>query len=666
MAVSALLAGMTSAFAAPPVTVLHAELVQISAPTQPRRSLPDAPLDELRLQAFGRRFDLTLQPNDRLAPLLADSDLQLYRGALRDTPGSWARLAYLDGRWQGLLWDGETLYAIEPAAQMAPATTGRAMGANATSQDTAMFRLDDTLVSSAMACSAAAPAMGARNGARMYDALMDELASLPATDALRQLDISVLADPALLAIHGSESLAHEAIARRLNNVDGIFSEQLGIQIRATLMETTTQLPPTTDPKELLEAVGALRRASPALHARGLTHLFTGRDLDGDIVGNAYVGTLCDVQTSAGLTEARGGTAGLWHESLVAAHEIAHNFGAVHDGEGACDAVAPDQYLMAPDTAGNHQFSSCSLDMMQHKLANAACISALPLADAALDATLGETLAPVGQSFDWQVAVRNVGGLAIARPELDIQLAPALAVEAADVPGGTCTSGAGVISCELDDIAGNSTHTVRMRLRAAQTGSYPARARVTASNDTHPANNFSEGTLRITEAVDLGLRLGSPDAAQAGVAFDLRFTASNPSAVQIENASLRIALPAAITQAELSLTDARCERSPTHLDCALPPLAAQGQLTGELRLLADQAGTVEVQAELDAGLFDPSPGDNQAAVTLTVSPTGTASTSSTSGRGGGGGSIDPSWLAALAGLFAWRARARLKAPTPNAI
>src|SRR5690606_40314985 len=146
-----------------------------------------------------------------------------------------------------------------------------------------------------------------------------------------------------------------------------------------------------------------------LRAYGLTHLFTGRDLDGTTVGIAYMDALCDARYGAGLTEVT--TRGTWYESLIAAHEIGHNFGAVHDGEPgkACASTPSGQFLKSANVNGIDTFSECSLSSMQPAIARASCIRPLPPADVALDPDLGTLRHPVGTAFDWELAVRNEGG-----------------------------------------------------------------------------------------------------------------------------------------------------------------------------------------------------------------------------------------------------------------
>jgi len=110
---------------------------------------------------------------------------------------------------------------------------------------------------------------------------------------------------------------------------------------------------------------------------------TGRDLDGTTAGIAYIDNLCGNGFSASLSEQ-----GLdpWIGALVAAHEIGHNFGALHDGEpdSPC-ASTPRTFLMAPSINGSGAFSQCSLSTMAPAVQSAKCLTATGFVDLALEA-----------------------------------------------------------------------------------------------------------------------------------------------------------------------------------------------------------------------------------------------------------------------------------------
>ena len=71
----------------------------------------------LRFEALGKTFDLNLEANDQLmASMPADAafaDVYAYRGRLANNPDSWVRIVMFDGMPRGLIWDGETMFAIE-------------------------------------------------------------------------------------------------------------------------------------------------------------------------------------------------------------------------------------------------------------------------------------------------------------------------------------------------------------------------------------------------------------------------------------------------------------------------------------------------------------------------------------------------------------------------
>src|SRR5690606_15337126 len=143
-----------------------------------------------------------------------------------------------------------------------------------------------------------------------------------------------------------------------------FTNQIGVEVTADSLTLFTQRrnDPFTDTDEasaLLDELSAWRAGNTWQRQTALSHLFTGRDLERRTVGLACLDTLCNRRYSASLSESRGPAT---FAALIAAHEIAHVFGAPHDGDedGACATTSDNQFLMAPRINGNQQFSACSL------------------------------------------------------------------------------------------------------------------------------------------------------------------------------------------------------------------------------------------------------------------------------------------------------------------
>ncbi len=326
----------------------------------------------LELTAFGRNFRLQLSSNERLARLATGSSVQLYKGALEGAPDSWARISVHDGLPRGMIWDGRDLFIVDAAAE----------AVNYGAAGTGMFKLSDAVLEQGISFTGD-ELEKPRDAADAYGAMIGELRvraqALQVGAATEGVGISILADAAYLARYASEAQARDAILTRINLVDGIFSSQVGVELQVDSIniagELTAGLTATTDSSTLLEELGRLRQQTPALSATGLTHLFTGRDLDGNLAGIAYTLALCSQRFAASLAAARGSAA---IDALITAHEIGHVFGAPHDGAQQCAATPQGQFIMTPQlTSSISSFSQCSLDQIDAVIDSYACVVALP-------------------------------------------------------------------------------------------------------------------------------------------------------------------------------------------------------------------------------------------------------------------------------------------------
>jgi hypothetical protein len=331
----------------------------------------------LEFTAFGRDFRLQLSTNRRFAQVAAGSSVQLYKGTLEGVPGSWARISILDGLPRGMIWDGRELFIVDAAPE----------AVNYGAAGTVMFKLSDAVLERNV--SFVGDAMQKpRDAAESYGAMIGELSArtqaLQAGVAAEGVEISILGDAAYRARYASETEARDAILTRLNNVDGIFSSELGVELQVASVNIadalTAGLSATTDASALIEDLGQLRHGSPALSATGLTHLFTGRQLDGETAGMAYTLALCSRRYAASLAMAHTSIA---LDTLITAHEIGHVFGAPHDGTEQCESTPQDQFIMTPRLSTSiTSFSQCSLDEINEVMDSYSCVVALPATDPA--------------------------------------------------------------------------------------------------------------------------------------------------------------------------------------------------------------------------------------------------------------------------------------------
>lgn len=468
-----------------------------SSLAQAQQKAGDESRQSLQFDAYGRRFALELERNARV---MQDEETTVaYRGQLTGQSGSWSRLTQIGDELHGLVWDGTELYVIEPAEVAA-----EFMVTAPTSQSgNVIYRLKDTLVELGADFCSAVDAGSETDGLTAFKSVTADLKShlvvQQAAGATLGLRLSAIGDASLRARYATEAEARNALLIRLNNVDGIFSAQLGVEIQITSLalydDDSDPFSNTTVPNSLLSELADLRFNTPALRSNGLTHLFTGRNLDGNTVGIGYIDALCRSRYGAALTETRGRGATI--ESLIAAHEIGHNFGAVHDGTGDCNSTPPNLFIMGPQAAAeNDTFSTCSLNTMSRSIDRAACISALPPADVAVAFAPVPATLTTGQTFTWSVTIANNGGQQASGVGLDIMLPAALTVDEATVANGTCTIGAGAIQCSIGTLAVNESRAVGLVLRAQSSGLFTVSATAAATIDANATNNTASSTVPV--------------------------------------------------------------------------------------------------------------------------------------------------------------------------
>jgi len=513
--------------------VLHAEPIAVNVSDASGKSfdLNDKSLDVTRtamirvsFDAFGRRFVAELESHEQLNSIAKarGGRAVALRGKVAGVEGSWIRLTQSGSRVHGMLWDGKQMIAIAPADEV---HTNDASGAK-----TLIFRLADTVVDAAANSCAASMAAGSETGAELFSTLKTELNAKSATvsPSLR-LQVSALMDEYFVKRYVSQGEAVDALVARANNVDGIFTAQLGIDLEVAVVNIDSSsgdaaLHSATKPTDLLSAVSRTRAANPNLYATGITHLFTGRDLDGSTVGISYVGAVCSQRYGAALSEARGRDT--WYESLIAAHEIGHSFGAVHDGEGEC-ASMPSTYLMAPIIGNVDRFSQCSLDRMQRQIPEATCLTLLPQPDATVAAELGDYRATAGSSFDWSMAVANLGNAPAVGVHVQITMPPQFQVQIATVAGVSCSVGAGMIDCPIESLPVQAVRTIALTVSAQSAGDYNVRAEVKSEADANLNNNSGAGTILVEASQTALVETPAPVLAPAAVTTGVNATASEP-------------------------------------------------------------------------------------------------------------------------------------------
>lgn len=582
----------SAAAAAEPLRVLYAEPFQPQSASTSGVQKPGP--DSLSVRAFGRAFELELEDNSRLLRGTSTQTrarigaIKLLKGTVKDAPGSWVRLTLSAGRYSGAFWDGSELYAIAPRE-----TLDGALLAPMAAAATAIYRLSDTqggLFTGTCAVAGSAD-VSARPTAK-FRSLIRELRAAADTAfaaAPREIEISMVGDFEFTSRHGAAAVG--TMVDRMNVVDGIFSNQVGVAtVPADFITFTSNIDPFTssEPSALLNQFADYRNATPVVRSRGLAHLLTGRQLNGNVIGIAFLGSLCRAREGSGLTE----SSDFIDSALVIAHELGHNFGAPHDGEaGSSCASTPQSFIMAPELNGSSTFSACSLQEMQPRIQAAACVIAARNRDLQVSTASTDIEAIAGQSFEYRVDVASIGDFAALNGVLNVLLPSSLQVLSAQMPGVPCTVSAGSVRCELGEMAPAQSRRLTLSLRPQFAGDLTIDNAVTSTSDSNPANDRRSVGVHVQQ--ERAIRLTAtpqPLVVTRGDSFDMFYEVAAVGALPLNNMRLNIG-GSGFTPLSASVPGGTCtlQSSPSAVSCELGSIAVGAPRQVRVRWLAAVAG-----------------------------------------------------------------------------
>lgn len=592
----------------------------------------------LGFDALGKSFELRLEPNSRLlAAVPAEFRLSSgipYTGSVDGAAGSWARILIRDGMPSGMIFDGQDVYALEvPGDSIVPVSQPIA------------FRLADVLIApGALSCAGGATAT---DGASVYRSLTKSLGAVAdqGPGAITELSVGVVADHLFTE---SKTDPNAAIMTRFNIVDGFYSQQLGVQITPNIDVFSAVDDPfgtTTDPTVLLNEVSDFRAASVTQQGYGLTHLYTGRDLDGTTAGLAWIDTLCRSRVGSGLSEGR---ASPTIDSLVAAHEIGHNFGAPHDGDPneACASEPDNQYIMAPTVnSAFTQFSACSVGIMEQSVAAASCITPLPATDISVRFNEPSAALYLSNVARYTLDVFNNGTQVAPGVSVEVTLPTVVSYIDAAGAGASCSHVAGVVSCTIGDVAGGGVVTIALTADTIAVGSGSFDAAVTATADDRPNNNSDSVQLSVAPAVDLVILPPAAATILVDQSTTLVTTIDNISTMDATAVSLSVSLQAGLQANSASWSLGNCTVTTQQVDCQATLFDRQSSSSFSLNVTGTAAGNKDYAITLSSTEDDANLADNSYAGKVRVNSPG-----GSDGQGGGGiGGLTLAVLAVLAGL-----------------
>jgi hypothetical protein len=471
--------------------VLHHEAIQLNTRADVGAT------ERVTFDAYGRRFEMSVTPNERIRRGIAAVNTRTvpYQGSIDGVPGSWVRITRSASGWRGMIFDGHELYAIETAQDLTGSTV-EPLAASGTAP--VVYRLADALLPlDAMSCEIVQPDTPATAAAAFASISHELQAQAAQLSLMKQVRVGVVGDYEFTTQFAPGTTPEDAIVARMNIVDGIFTTQLGVKVSLappTLFRSPSDPFTKSKASDLLTELRTYRRGSPAQMALGLTHLMTGRDMDGDTVGIAYIGSVCQSSNGASLSEGRRSTT---QAALIAAHEIGHNFNAPHDGEAGACASTPMTFLMAPRLNGSDQFSACSIGQVQPTINKGTCLTAYTPPDASLEIANNALQATVGTAFVASFIVRAIGDDASTDVSTMAAIPASYTIQSVTANGGTCTSGAGTASCSLGTLAAGDTRQIDLNLTPTEAGAATLNISLDSSNDPNASNDT--GAITVTTA-----------------------------------------------------------------------------------------------------------------------------------------------------------------------
>jgi hypothetical protein len=503
---------LTDAAAAPTFRILYHEAIHLDTRAAAGHT------QGLAFDAYGRRFNLLLEPNEgiRRAVPRGRTDIEPLKGTLEGVTGSWVRMTRTRSGWRGMVSDGHELYAIEPASEVAGAVV-QPLGVTPNSTPV-MYRLADALLplsgaycevvnakgvvgaDGVLADAAALPSspvpQGRITAKMLFDAIAADVASQSGGPSLK-LIVGVVADYEFFQQFSNDP--EGTIISRMDIVDGIWSSQVGVKISLaplTVIQVADEPFTKTVPADLLAQVRKYRSGQPAQMATGVTHLMTGRDLDGDVVGISYQDAVCDGDAADSLSE---GSHSTLMSALIAAHELGHNFNAPHDGVPGVCSTTPQTFLMAPQINFSTQFSDCSLQQIRARIQTAQCLIPYEAPDVAVELPATLIGASAESVFKLVFMAHAIGD----DPSNDVSaiasLPAGLSLQSASATGGgTCTTDGTSVTCTLGTLAPDESREIDLSL-AGTAGSYSMPLAVASSNDNVVGNNSGQVAIQISPA-----------------------------------------------------------------------------------------------------------------------------------------------------------------------
>lgn len=351
----------------------HHETLQLDAAAASRQVRESG---RLLLTTPTQSFELELTPHDlraanyraeevitggALQPVEMPAAVQTFRGTVRGMKGAEARFTIDEQRIEGVIITADERYYLEP---------GRNFADQSRASDYVFYKGSDVIEGAQGFC-----------GATMDGKLKAEVGRLAAkaseslTTGNRQIELATEADFEYFTFFGSSAAANAEILSIMNQVDGLYQSELGITFQIVYQHTWAT---SDDPYNSTVSDNILTEFTNYWNAninqpRDLAHLWTGKHMDGNIIGIAWMGTLCQYSATYAYGVSMRLTSSV--KAATTAHEIGHNLGASHPDQAAPPVAACAGMVMNSVVGQTFDFCQFSRDEMNAYLStNSGCLT----------------------------------------------------------------------------------------------------------------------------------------------------------------------------------------------------------------------------------------------------------------------------------------------------
>jgi hypothetical protein len=203
----------------------------------------------------------------------------------------------------------------------------------------------------------------------------------------------------------------------LNAVETIYKNDVGIEYEITTILVRTSEPDpysSSNSGTLLNQFKNYWNSNHQSIQRDVAHLFTGKNIDGSVIGIAYLSVICNLGSAYGLSQSRY-TTNFTARTALTAHELGHNWSASHcDGQGDCKIMCSGLGGCGPITS----FGTSAKNSINNKKNSVGCLSnVVPPAPPTITslnpgsvAALGTTAVTINGSGFEEVLKVTVGGV----------------------------------------------------------------------------------------------------------------------------------------------------------------------------------------------------------------------------------------------------------------